>query len=189
VSRFTTFVEATIDKVLANEKGYVNDPDDNGGETNYGITVRVARANGYTGEMLFLPISLARAIYKKRYIEEPAFDKVAELSERIAEELIDTGVNMGPSRAAEMLQRWLNGFNDRATRYEDLFVDGRIGEITLEALHDYLVQRGEEGEKVLYMALNCTQGTRYLELAEATPRQERFLYGWMRTRVANILES
>lgn len=189
MSFYTTFVEKTIDDILAVEKGYVNDPDDAGGETNYGITVKVARANGYTGEMLFLPIQLARDIYKARYIDRPGFGKVAEISERIAQELIDTGVNMGPSVAALMLQRWLNGFNDRETRYEDLFPDGDIGPITLDTLKQYLVQRGDEGEKVLVMALNCTQGGRYLELAEEMPRNERFLYGWMRTRVANILEA
>lgn len=188
MSTYAAFVEKTIDDILAVEKGYVNDPDDNGGETNYGITVKVARANGYDGPMLYLPIQLARDIYKARYIDRPGFGKVAEISERIAQELIDTGVNMGPSRAAEMLQRWLNGFNDRESRYEDLFVDGDIGDITLDTLKTYLAQRGDEGEKVLFMALNCTQGGRYLDLAEATPRQERFLYGWMRSRVANILK-
>jgi hypothetical protein len=36
----------------------------------------VARRNGYRGPMQELPLALARDIYRKRYIVEPAFDKV-----------------------------------------------------------------------------------------------------------------
>ena len=43
---------ATVALILAlifgGEGGYVNDPNDPGGETNWGCTVAVARANGYT---------------------------------------------------------------------------------------------------------------------------------------------
>lgn len=185
---FDAFAARTIDKVIEAEKGYVNDPDDNGGETNWGITIAVARRYGYLGPMRELPQSVAREIYRRRYIIDPAFDRVAMRSEKLAEELVDTGVNMGPSRAAEMLQRWLNGFNDRGSKYADLFVDGRIGKVTLEALDAYLAWRDTEGERVLLMALNCAQGMRYLDIAEGNPSQEKFLYGWMRARVANILE-
>lgn len=188
MNSFEQFVESTIDKVLKAEKGYVDDPDDKGGETNHGITVAVARANGYNGSMRDMPVSVARAIYRKRYIVGPGFDKIAILSPLLAEELIDTGVNMGPSRPSEMLQRWLNGFNDRGSKYADLFVDGRIGDVTVDALEAYLAWRGAEGESVMLMALNSTQGVRYLEIAENNESQEKFLYGWMRTRVANILK-
>jgi len=179
---------AFIEAILAKEQGYVNDPHDRGGETNYGITVQVARRHGYTGPMLLLPKDLAREIYLKRYITEPGFDKIAEWSSLVADELIDTGVNMGPSRPSEMFQRWLNAFNDGARRYEDLFVDGRIGPATVHAFQAYLEQRGPEGESVMLMALNCTQGVRYLEIAENSPSQERFMYGWMRSRVADVLK-
>jgi replicative DNA helicase len=40
-----------IDRVLSHEGGYVNDPLDPGGETNWGVTVGFARANGYLGLM------------------------------------------------------------------------------------------------------------------------------------------
>lgn len=177
-----------IDAILEKEEGYVDDPADRGGETNHGITVAVARRNGYLGPMIDMPVSVARAIYLKRYITEPGFDQVAILSPIVADELIDTGVNMGPSRPSEMFQRWLNAFNDGQKRYEDLFVDGRIGPATIEAFDAYLEQRGSEGESVMLMALNCTQGVRYLDIAENNPSQERFMYGWMRSRVADILK-
>jgi lysozyme family protein len=92
-------------------------------------------------------------------------------------------VNMGPTRASEMLQRWLNGLNLEGSRYADLFVDGQIGSVTLDALRAYVDWRGAEGIDVLVCALNCTQGVRYLELAEDNSSQEDFLYGWLRSRV------
>jgi lysozyme family protein len=175
--------EIVIDKILAKEKGYVDHPSDRGGPTNYGITQRVAIANGWTGPMQDLPLALARSIYRTRYIVGPWFDKVALADESVGFELIDTGVNMSPSRAAEFFQRWLNGFNLQGSRYADVFVDGRIGDVTLDAFRAYRRWRGAEGAAVMVAALNCSQGNRYLELAEANQTQEDFLYGWVRTRV------
>jgi lysozyme family protein len=176
--------EAVIDGIIARERGYVDHADDRGGPTNHGITVAVARANGYDGDMRDLPLSLAREIYRKRYIVRPAFDKVWLVDHRIGDELIDTGVNMGPNRPGEFLQRWLNGFNDTGSRYADLFVDGRLGPVTLDALRAFLRWRGAEGERVMVVALNCLQGGRYLEITEGDRTQRAFLYGWMRARVA-----
>ena len=41
----------TITVLIQREGGYTNNPNDKGGETNFGITVAVARAFGYTGPM------------------------------------------------------------------------------------------------------------------------------------------
>lgn len=184
----TDVVNKIIDAVLKAEGGYSNDEADGGGETMWGITIAVARANGYTGPMISMPKDVARQIYTRRYVTEPQFDKVLELSPTLGEELIDTGVNMGPAVPALMLQRWLNGFNDQGSKYQDVFVDGRLGPITIAALRSFLAWRGQQGESVLLMALNSTQGVRYLEIAEKNPTQEKFLYGWMLGRVANIMK-
>ena len=171
-----------IENVIRTEGGYVNNPADQGGETRYGITVAAARRAGYAGPMRDLPIDLARQIYRRRYITEPRFDQVAGIDADIGEELIDTGVNMGPGRAAEFLQRWLNGMNS-AGRYEELFTDGRIGPATLAALRTYLAWRGADGKRVLLRGLNSVQGTRYLEITETRRDQRQFLFGWMLQRV------
>lgn len=177
-------VKAIIDAVIQAEGAYSNHKADRGGETMYGITVAVARANGYAGPMANMPRSVAETIYRKRYVTEPNFHLVLEVSHAIGEELIDTGVNMGPHRAGEFLQRWLNGFNVAGSGYQDLFVDGRVGKVTVDALRHFLTRRGKEGEQVMLRALNCTQGNRYLELTENNKSQRTFLYGWMRTRVS-----
>lgn len=177
-------VEIIIDTVLKAEGGYVDDPADRGGPTNYGITQAVARANGHTGHMRDMPKELARSIYRKRYITEPRFDAVLAVNERVGEELVDTGVNMGPSRAAEFLQRWLNGFNDGGSKYADLFVDGRLGDVSIAALKAFLRWRGKDGETALLRGLNGAQATRYLEITEGSKSQRRFLFGWVMNRVA-----
>lgn len=175
--------ESVIDGLIAREGDYVDHPADRGGPTRYGITQRVARANGYSGPMQELPLTLARAIYRHRYIAGPCFDKVALIDEPVGFELVDTGVNMGPAVPALMFQRWLNGFNRRGSMYADVFVDGRIGDVTLDAFRAYRRWRGAEGSQVMVAALNCTQGSRYLDLAETNETQEDFLYGWIRSRV------
>jgi lysozyme family protein len=185
---FEHFIDRVLDKEAPGWRtdqagGYTDHAEDRGGPTKYGITMAVARANGWTGPMQELPLSLARSIYLKRYIVKPGFDKVALISESIADELIDTGVNMGPARPPEFLQRALNIFNLQGSCYADLFVDGDIGEITLEALRKYVRWRGKEGEAVMVCALNTLQGARYFDIAEGNESQEKFTYGWFRSRV------
>lgn len=176
-------MEKVIDGILAVEKGFVDDPVDNGGPTNFGVTEAVARANGYTGSMADMPETFAREVYRKRYITEPRFHDVAAISVDIAAELIDTGVNCGPSVAATFLQRWLNGFNQQGSRYSDLFVDGRIGGVTLDALKAFIEWRGVSGVKAMVAGLNAAQAMRYLSIAENNSSQEKYLYGWMINRV------
>lgn len=172
-----------IDEVIAIEGGYSNDKDDAGGETNFGITIAVARANGYTGPMKDMPRTVAVNIYTRRYVQDPRFDAVVALDPEIGIELIDTGVNMGPTQAAMFLQRWLNGLNDSGSRYQKLFVDGRLGTVSLFALESYLKWRGRDGKKVLLRGLNSGQAVRYLEITESKPSQKKYLFGWMLNRV------
>ena len=81
----------------------MNNPADNGGPTCFGITKAVARANGYAGPMQQLPRSEAAAIYRRVYWLRPRLDEVAKRSVRVAAELFDTGVNMGPAVAVTFL--------------------------------------------------------------------------------------
>lgn len=177
-------VDQILERVLEREGAWVHDPRDPGGETNYGITLATARANGWSGEMRALPRSLALEIYRRKYVAAPGFDGVIALSETVGAELVDTGVNMGPATAITFLQRLLNVLNGGGTLFADLVVDGQIGPGTLAALKAYRVRRGSEGEEVLVAALNALQGERYVALAESRPTNEGFVYGWLRTRLA-----
>jgi len=160
--------------VLANEGGYTNNPHDTGGETNWGITIGTARANGYTGSMKAMSREQALAIYRGRYVIEPGFGLVANVAPLVAAELVDTGVNMGPSVAGRFLQRALNLVTDAG-----LAVDGNVGTATIAALKAFKARRGAEGEKRLIALLNAFQGTRYAELAEGRAQNRTFIYGWL----------
>ena len=180
-------VDLLIDGVIDREGGYCDHPADTGGPTCFGITEAVARANGYGGRMDKLPRGEAVAIYRRLYWSRPGLDKVAERSPRVASELFDTGVNMGPAVAVTFLQRALTALNRNGKDYPDLTPDGRIGAVTLAALDAFLAVRGRSsGETVLLRALEALQGERYLRLAERRPANEAFLYGWLANRIGNV---
>ncbi|WP_034912989.1 glycosyl hydrolase 108 family protein [Erwinia sp. 9145] len=167
-----------FDGILGKEGGYVNNPNDKGGPTNWGITQAVARAHGYTGDMRNLTREKALIILEADYWYGPRFDQVAALSESIATELTDTGVNMGPAMAAKFLQRSLNVFNNQGKLYPDITADGQIGPRTIAALNAFLSGRKQAGETVMLKALNSLQGARYIELSETRAANEEFTYGW-----------
>lgn len=198
-------VDALIDAIIEREGGYVSHPADKGGPTRFGITEAVARAHGYAGAMRNLPREEAAAIYKRLYWFRPRLDEVAKRSPRLAAELFDTGVNMGPAVAVTFLQRTLTALNRNGSDYPDLVPDGRIGNGTLAALDTFLKLRGGAfggqdptagpaqsnrgpgtGETVLLRALEALQGERYLRLAERRPANETFLYGWLANRVGEM---
>jgi lysozyme family protein len=177
-------IEQMLADLLSKEGGYTNNPRDAGGETNFGITVGTARANGFTGPMRSMTRAEALAIYRKVYWTDPGYDAVSRLSMPLAAELFDTGVNMGPKTATTFLQRCLNVFNRGARDYREITVDGDCGGATIEALHDFLSRRGDEGEHTLLKALNCLQGARYIELAEHRAANEDFVFGWISNRIS-----
>lgn len=176
-------IETMIGELIGREGGYVNHPADRGGPTRWGITEAVARAHGYAGDMRALPRAEAVAIYRRLYWQRPGFDRVAERAAKVATELFDTAVNMGPETAVGFLQRALNALNRNGRDYADVAVDRRIGPATLGALAGFLAARGSAGESVLVKALDALQGERYVQLAEARPANEAFLYGWLAGRV------
>lgn len=172
-----------IGPLLDREGGYVNNPNDKGGETNFGITIAVARENGYTGPMKTMSRTAATEIYRKKYWTGPWFDRIGQVNAAIAEELFDTGINMGPSVAANFLQQSLNVLNKQGHDWPDIAVDGAIGQATIAALISLNQKRGAEGIIVLLKALNCLQGARYISLAQSRPANEEFIYGWLKNRV------
>lgn len=172
-----------IDELIDREGGYVSHPDDRGGPTAFGITQAVARAFGYTGLMRDFKRDMAVAIYTRKYINAPGFDKVLTLSPAIGEEMIDTGVNMGESIPGPWLQRILNALKQQGQAFPDLVVDGQLGPATMAALSALLSKRGKQGELAIVRALNCLQGARYLEITEARQANESFYFGWLVNRV------
>jgi lysozyme family protein len=181
-------VEEMIDALIDREGGYVADPGDRGGATRFGITEAVARLQGYKGDIRNLPRAEAVAIYKRLYWLGARFDAVAAIAPRLAAELFDAGVNMGPATAITFLQRALNALNRGATDYPDIAVDGAIGAKTLATLTSFVGKRGEAGETVLVRAIDALRGARYIRLAETRPADEAFLYGWLANRIGETVD-
>jgi len=116
MSNNAVFDEA-FDRLMVNEGGYVNHPNDPGGETMYGVTKRVAVANGYYGDMRHLSKSFAKKVAKKSYWDAAHCD---EYDPVVAAQVFDAAYNHGPRNAIKFLQR-AAGVND----------DGIVGPITI----------------------------------------------------------
>ena len=176
-------IDALIEDLITREGDFVDHPADKGGATRWGVTKAVARAHGYRGSMRELPRVEAATIYRRLYWDRPGFARIADRASRIAEELFDTGVNMGPSVAVNFLQRALNALNRGALDYPDVAITCRIDDATIAALTGFLAKRGSSGEEVLLKAIEALQGERYVDLAERRPANEAFLYGWLANRI------
>lgn len=179
----SAFKKHIIDTIIRREGGYVNDPSDSGGETNFGITVAVARANGYTGAMRDMPRQTAFTIFATEYWDKLNLDQIEARSPMVAEELADTAVNMGIGKAAEFFQRSLNALNDGGAVYPDLKLDLSIGPATVRAFNKFMDNRQQQAVMIMLRALNSLQGAFYIGLAERRMKDEKFLAGWLLNRV------
>lgn len=153
-----------LDRTLGHEGGYSNDPQDPGGETMWGITARVARADGYTGAMRDLPRDTAAEIYRKRFWGPAGCEAVPDA---LRADLFDTAVNAGVKQAIKLLQR--------AVRVAD---DGVLGPVTLQAISTVPAAR-------LVARFN---GAR-LDFLTSLSGWERFGRGWARRVASNLMEA
>ena len=173
------------------EGGYVDHKDDLGGATNHGVTERVARESGYTGDMRDLPRAVADSIAFHRYWLPLQLDSIAWAGEtpdtskdargpyqELAEQLYDISYNAGPSRAGRTLQRCLNVMNNQGRLWRDIPIDGVIGSGTMKAFDSYVERRGRAGALPLWGCVVGFQGGFYLAISEARSRNESFTYGW-----------
>ena len=119
-----------LETILHHEGGYVDHPDDPGGETNLGVTKKVYDEWGGTKNMKDLTVEDVAPIYKKNYWDRVKGD---ELPSGLDLCVFDFGVNAGTGRAAKYLQNMVG-----AT------ADGAIGPATLRAVHAYVQIEGLE---------------------------------------------
>jgi lysozyme family protein len=158
-----------VKHVLEVEKGFSNHKSDSGGETMYGITEKVARANGYKGQMKDLPLSLALMIYKKDFWDVLNLDLLT--NQTIAEIVFDIGVNGGIGRAGTFLQRAIN----LSTR-ENIKVDGQVGRVTIGKANGLLGANVEKSVRIL----TALASAHYINCCEMAEKNEDFLFGWLR---------
>lgn len=167
-----------IGAILGHEGGYVNNPDDSGGETNWGITKAVARQYGYKGSMRHMTKRVAIAIYEELYWHPLLLDEISRHSHSLAYVLFDIGVNAGVGRSARYFQRCLNVLNNRGRNWPDIVADGEIGGKTMAAFRSFYGMRGAEGITRLIAMIKGLQMAHYITLAERREKDEAFIYGW-----------
>lgn len=116
-------LEQSLKHLLGNEGGYSNNPLDPGGETMYGITIRVARTYGYLGPMRDLPWSTAMDIYRAHYWTTVKAD---QLPDALRFHVFDAAVNSGPAQAVKWLQRAAGVTEDGAIGPQTLAAATRV---------------------------------------------------------------
>ena len=156
--KMLTKFEDIIEVVLEHEGGYVNDPKDPGGETNFGI----AKRSHPDVDIANLTKDGAKEIYKEHYWVK---NKVESLSEELRHIYFDMCVNQGRGTAVKILQRAINA------KGGNLKVDGGFGSGTKAALDKYT----PELERCRMYRVK-----HYMDIVARKPEQERFLYGWFR---------
>ena len=145
-----------IDVLLEHEGGYVNDPNDLGGETKYGITKRF-----YPNvDIKNLTKEEAEKIYYDDYWVK---NRVPQLPENLRHIYFDMCVNQGRGRAVKILQTAANA------KGAELKVDGGLGPKTIGALN------GVELERVRAYRIKY-----YADLVTRKPDLEKFYFGWFR---------
>lgn len=176
---------ALIAGVIAVEGGWVNHPNDPGGETNMGITKQVAVQHGYTGPMKTLPRSVAESIYYETYLVKPGYAPLVEVDAAVAEELFDTTVNMGAGRPS----RWFQLSTNSLCR-SNLAVDGRVGPATVATFKACQKRLGAANLcRFMLDALDARQRAEYDRLVRVNPKLRVFHRGWVAHRIGNVKRS
>ena len=145
-----------IEVVLHHEGGYVNDPDDPGGETNFGI----AKRSHPDVDIKNLTKDGAKEIYYQNYWMK---NRVPQMPDNLKHIYFDMCVNQGRSRAVKILQQAANA------KGANLKVDGGLGPKTIGALN------GVELERVRAYRIKY-----YADLVTRKPDLEKFYFGWFR---------
>ncbi len=125
-------VDQIARNIVRREGGYVNDPDDPGGATKYGVTIHTMRRLGLdltrdgkvdARDVQALSAQQAVDIFKDHYFVRP---RIGALPRVLQASVFDMYVNAG-ANAVKILQRLLAEFGFPVT------VDGEIGPQTIEA--------------------------------------------------------
>lgn len=157
-------IDSMIDHLLRIEGGYVNDPDDPGGPTNFGVTqATYAEWLGRPvspADVRAMPVSDAREIYRRKYFYRPKIDR---LPAPLQPTVFDMQVNAG-SNAIAILQRTLREFQ------EDVAVDGALGPQSIGAAHRVHATAGD----YLIDAYGIERRNYYYGLALRRPKSRKY---------------
>ena len=156
-------------EILKTEGGFVNDPDDPGGPTNYGVTLKTLHRLGHDldqngrvdiADLKRLSPDQAVQIFVQEYFYKPQIDQLLHM---LHAPVFDMYVNAG-AHAIKVLQRTLILFDAVVS------VDGVIGPITINATQ--MVARS--APEHLVDAYGIERVNYYLSLADARPNMRKY---------------
>jgi lysozyme family protein len=172
--------------VLHHEGGFVNDPADPGGATDFGISLRFLKTvledsdgDGFADgdidrdgdididDIHALDLSDVAKLYENKFWKKAKCDKIQ--SEIIATKVFDMAVNMGPGQAWRIAQRGCNTLGNSLT------VDGKAGPKTIAAVNS-LADR----DFMLVTNIRREQDKFYESLIQKKPQLSKFRLGWRR---------
>lgn len=158
-------------RMMDEEGGYVNDKDDAGKATKYGVTLAQWQAVGYDKDgdgiidavdiKLLTPDDAYKVMYEGFWKRWQA-DKIEH--QVIAEFLVDFTYNAGA---------WGVKIPQRVLRLEE---DGKVGKLTLEALNKAII---EVGPKALLEKFKAARIKYYNDIVRIKPKWKKFLKGWI----------
>jgi len=167
---------------MGNEGGYSNNPNDHGGETYAGIASNywpqwqgwpivhqiIASKPANLNVALQANVQLqadVEAFYKANFWDVLSLDSLN--LQQSANQLFDSGVNMGTGVAAKFLQEAINALTPNAVT-----VDGQVGHLTIAAANAHT-------DEALYNQICALRKARYMAIIAANPSQAVFEKGWL----------
>ena len=150
-----------IETILLHEGGYVNDQDDPGGETKYGITKRT-----YPDiDIKSLTKEQAVEIYYNDWWLKYQYDQIE--NENVSIKVFDTAINTGNKTAIKLLQKSINFIKPCP-----ISVDGIMGKQTLTSLNKL-------SDELVLQAYRLYQKKYYQDLIDRKPSLKKYRNGWM----------
>jgi len=184
-------VDALLQEIVRREGGLADHPDDRGGITNHGISLRYARASGLdlngdgvvdAADIRMVTPAKAVELYREDFYTGPGIDRLPAPLQPL---MTDFAVNSGPARAVRELQDVLERTRQTAPSVlgeAPVAVDGVIGPQTVAAAERVHAAVGDYLVNVLANArLDFLNG-----LVAQDPSQNAFLDGW-RARVRDFI--
>lgn len=158
-------VEQLAQEIVTREGGFVNDPDDPGGATNFGVTIHTLRRlrpaqRIDVEDVRALTRKDAVAIYLEHYFQRP---RIGELPQPLWATVFDMYVNAG-ANAVRILQRLLVDMG------QDVAVDGAIGPHTIAATHRAYAMAPNH----MVDAYGIARRDYYYRLADQRPASRKF---------------
>jgi lysozyme family protein len=158
--------DTAIAKLLTLEGGYVNDPCDSGGETNYGICKRDEP------ELNIKTLTKQQAIdwYHKNFWLKYGMDHIED--DKLASYWLSMAVNGGISHITKIIQQVVMDTMQQASIFHtSITVDGVPGPQTIKLINEYW-----KTDKLLNVMEKMWN--HYLKIMEAHPEDNKFYHGW-----------